>query len=289
MHILSNTKTRLYRLLSFCFFAFSVSACGTTYVVPDISAGAQETAKAMFAEEAKIGVNDGYVVGSRAAARRYQRVISRIKPVAENFCRQQMATRRPNYDCDVKIIVDTKMKVKNAYQTKSRNGTPIIALTVPMLMDARNDDEIAFALSHEYGHHIATHLEKAEQQALVGAVLLGSLVAVSQGYANANDPYRNTSNDSLDIQNATALGYAVGNRAFSQSYELESDVIATHITRAAGYDPVKGARLFARPENVKSQSGKLSFWGTHPPDEKRLALIVQTNSEIDANRGLETR
>jgi len=269
--------------------ALSLSACGTTYAVPEISPGSQEVARAIFAQEAARGSTSGYAVSPAAAAQRYERVIARVEPVAENFCRRQMADRRPDYNCDVTIVVDTEMTQRNAYQTKAPDGTPIIAFTVPMLMDARNDDEIAFVMGHEYGHHIATHIEKAEQQALAGAIIMGSIVAAGQAYASADNPYRYTGNDSQDLANAMGAGYMLGSRAYSQSYELESDIIATHLARAAGYDPVKGARFFARPEAARTETGRLSFWGTHPPDEKRLALVVQTNAEIDAKRGLEER
>lgn len=43
------------------------------------------------------------------------------------------------------------------------------------------------------------------------------------------------------------IGAAFGQTAYSQTGELESDMPATHITRAAGYDPVAGAKFFARP------------------------------------------
>lgn len=100
-----------------------------------------------------------------------------------------MAESRPDYNCDVRIVVDTEMPVRNAYQTRATDGTPIIAFTIPMLMDARNDDEIAFIFAHEYGHHIATHIEKAEQQAMTGAILMDTLMAASQAYASSYDPY----------------------------------------------------------------------------------------------------
>lgn len=269
--------------------SLALTACGTTYAVPDISTQSEASARAMFAQEAAKGVSAGAVVSPRDAANRYERVISRIEPVAENFCRSQMAATRPDYNCDVKIIVDTQMPVRNAYQMKAPDGTPVIAFTVPMLMEARNDDEIAFVLGHEYGHLIATHLEKGEKQAMAGALVLGALMAASQGYASSADPYRSTVNDSRDIENAMSLGTAVGHKAYSQTYELEADVIATHIARTAGFDPINGARYFARPEKPQSQNGQLSFWGTHPASDKRLALVIETNGGIDSKKGLAKR
>ena len=115
----------------------------------------------------------------------------------------------------------------------------------------------------------------------------GALMAASQGYASAADPYRSMANDTRDLTNAMRLGAAFGIRAYSQTYELESDVIATHISCAAGFDSVKGARYFARPEKPQGQLGQLSFWGTHPANDTRLALVIETNAGIDQNHGLQ--
>ncbi len=112
----------------------AMTACGTTYAVPDISAQSSEAARAMFSQEAAIGLGGGNASQSQAAAR-FDRVIARIEPVAENFCRSQMAATRPDYNCDISIVVDTGMRDKNAYQTKTPDGTPIIAFSIPMLLN----------------------------------------------------------------------------------------------------------------------------------------------------------
>lgn len=82
------------------------------------------------------------------------------------------------------------------------------------------------------------------------------------------------------------LGAAVGQIAFSQTYELESDMLGTRIAAAAGYDPVKGAGFFARDEAARSKTGQLSFWGTHPADSKRIAVVIATMEEIKAKKSL---
>ena len=109
-------------------------------------------------------------------------------------------------------------------------------------------------------------------------------MGVLTAYAQANSPYSDPYQDQLEMQTNVALGYAIGSQAFSQAYELEADVIGTYIAASAGYDPVMGARFFARPEPVRSSNGKLSFWGTHPPDKKRLATVIATMEQIQAER-----
>ena len=57
----------------------SLTACGTTYSLPEVSEGSEAQARTMFAaEQSKT---------SQAAVARLERVASRVKPVASSFCR----------------------------------------------------------------------------------------------------------------------------------------------------------------------------------------------------------
>lgn len=97
------------------------------------------------------------------------------------------------------------MPVRNAYQTYSENGDAIIAFTLPIIADARSEDEIAFLLGHEVGHHVGTHIEKKQRQATVTANALGALMVVGQAYA-AQGPYYNPVQAQHDMQNVIAAG-----------------------------------------------------------------------------------
>lgn len=261
----------------------SIVACGTTYTLPKVSENSNTEASRMFAQAQA----DNKVGGSsqRAAQARFQRVVARVRPVAESFCKSQAAAK-PEKVCELPIYVDTEMPVENAYQTRDDQDNPLIAFSVPMLLSINTDDELAFILSHEYGHHIADHIEKGRQQAMAGAILMGALTATSQAYASQANPYRYTGADSAELQRNMEMGASAGQKAYSQTYELESDVIATHITRAAGYDPVEGAKFFARPAPARTTAGNLSFWGTHPPNSVRLATVIEAQKSAEAGQGL---
>ncbi len=82
------------------------------------------------------------------------------------------------------------------------------------------------------------------------------LTAAANSYSESNGGYY----DANAVMQSVEAGAALGSQAYSQSYELESDTLGTRITAAAGYDPVKGAMFFARPEAAKTTSGKLSFY-----------------------------
>ena len=260
----------------------ALGACGTTYDVP-VAAPAQLTqAKAMFAEEQNpTTTRSGQRLSGGLAVSQYQRVVSRVEPVAEQFCRTQTADK-PAFECDVTIVVDTRMPYSNAYQ-QYVDGKPVVAFTLPLIADARNEDELAFVLGHEFGHHIGEHIKKQQQQAMAGALIAG----IAMAYAQSGDTYTPDYVKQQNIENSMSAGAAIGQMAYSQTYELESDVIGTYIAKAAGYDPVKGARFFARPEPARTPNGALSFWGTHPSNEKRLATVIATAEKIEGGAGLD--
>jgi Zn-dependent protease with chaperone function len=253
--------------------AAALAGCGTTYDLPSPDASHTGIARQMFAEERSAA---GHRAATGSAISRYRRVVERVEPVAEEFCRAETEGRAA-FDCDVVIRVDGETPERNAFQTY-RNGKPVVVFTLPLILDSRNQDELAFVLGHEFGHHVGRHVRKQAQQQAAGAMLAGLAMA----YAQAGDTYTPASVQQENMRNAVAAGAAIGQQAYSQTYELEADVIATHIASAAGYDPVRGARFFARPEPIRSASGALSFWGTHPPDEKRLATVIATRAQIDA-------
>ena len=135
--------------------ALGLGACGATYSVPDASSENVARAEAIFQQER--GTPSSARKSPSAAANQYLRVVSRVEPVAEKFCRTQTADK-PAFDCDVQVLVDPEQPDRNAFQLYGPNNEPIVVFTIPFIADARNEDELAFVLGHEFGHHIATHI-----------------------------------------------------------------------------------------------------------------------------------
>lgn len=254
--------------------ALALGACGTTYQVPDLGESEVGRAQAIFAEAQN--APRPAMSSDATALSRFNRVTARVRPVAETICARETADLE-GFDCKVGFEIDTKMKQPNAY-FYYKKGRPTIGFTASMLRDVQNDHELAFVLGHEYGHLIARHHHKQEQQAVAGMLIMGVLA----GAAAVNNPYA----DPNLVGNSMDLGAQIGRHAYSQEYELESDTIGTLIARSASYDPLIGARYFARAEATRLPNGKLSFFGTHPPDAKRVATVLATVDQIETHDGI---
>lgn len=268
-----------------CTLAFiavaAISSCGTTYNLPKISSTTTSRANAIFLQAKAEAPRN--MVSASTGKNRFLRVARRIEPVAKAFCERELAQNK-SIECNVRLEIDSQMKGRNAYFTymEPGNKAPVIRFSVPMLQDVKSDDEVAFILGHEYGHLIGQHIVKQQQQALAGALIMGALTA----YANAQSTAAGGTYDPKAVKRNMELGADIGKIAFSQTYELESDMLGTRIASAAGYNPIEGSKFFARDETVRMKTGQLSFWGTHPSNEKRIEIVIATMAEIKAAQEL---
>jgi len=239
------------KILAALLIAVTLAGCGTTYEVARPSSGPVAPVAAPSRADAALGVAE------------YRRAAGRIEAAARAMCREMHPARPPQHcDFDFRLVDDPRIG-PNAFQTLRRDGRPVVAMTVQLVAVTDNADEIAFVLGHEAGHHIADHIAKSRTQAITGALVLGTIASLG----NASD---DVVSDMMD------LGASLGGRAYSQNYELEADVLGAFIAARAGYDPERGARVFARPA-LAGGGGLLS---THPASAQRQATVAATAAEI---------
>lgn len=188
-------------------------------------------------------------------------VANRIEPVAEALCRRINGFGK----CDIIIAIDARPDLPpNAYQTLDERGRPYVVFTRKLVAMARNEDEIAFVLGHEAGHHIAGHIPKTADQAIAGAILAG-VIAQASGM------------DSEEVRKAQNVGANLGARQFSKEYELQADALGAEIALRAGFDPIRGAAFFDRLPDPGNR-----FLGTHPPNARRKATVAETVARLTA-------
>ncbi len=267
------------RFFSYAALVLCLSACGTKYDMPQLSQQDLASAQQILAEEGS--KDDLHEIVSRdpeIMLANFFEVVERVEPVAEQFCVEQMVAEE-GFDCDVTVVIDDDIEaLPNAYQFFDDAGRPMVMFNLPFIAQARNQDELAFVFGHEVGHLIGDHIDKQQQQEIAGAVLMTTLAVVVQGASGTYDPGL--------IDAAMDTGGAIGRMSFSQTYELEADMIGAYIAERAGYDPALGVRIFARRESAENEDGTLSFWGTHPPSPERVGTVLVTLNSIERQRGL---
>lgn len=204
-------------------------------------------------------------VPPRRAVRNFITVLERTGPVVTEVCKAQ----RTDLNCDFIVVVDDRPGLPpNAFQTVDDDGRPVIAFTLPLLAEARNQDELAFILSHEAAHHIAGHLPRQNEAALLGATILGSLASIS--------------GDQDAIDTAIRFGAELGARTFSKEFELEADALGALITELSGYDALRGAEFFFRIPDPGNE-----FLGTHPPNADRVRIVTETVRDIRGDTAIQ--
>lgn len=247
-----------------------MAACGPTYQIP---AGGVPAAPPAAAPAP-------VVTGAPRTARDFRRVAGRIETAGEGLCREMVPSAPGDY-CDFRFLLETDPRMPaNAFQTRTRDGRPLVVVSAKLLNEMQSDDELAFVLGHEVSHHIAGHIDKQQQQQMLGALVFGGLVAAG------GNAYGAPASDQA-IQQAMDLGAYVGGRAYSQSYELEADTIGAYVTVRAGYSPERGAAIFGRPS--LANPGGPPILATHPGSAQRQATVAQVAAQIRRQEALGQR
>ena len=198
-------------------------------------------------------VPHGGPADAQAQALNFVEVARRVEPVAEAECLRM----NPGANCDFRIVVDDRpMMPPNAYQTLDSAGRPVLAFTASLIAIVRNEDELAFVMSHEASHHIGGHLARMDRNASMGAAAFGRIARETAGATPDQ------------IREAEMLGAQVGARSYSKEFELEADRLGTKVAAQAGFDPLLGAEFFRRLPDPGNR-----LMGTHPSNAERMATV----------------
>lgn len=132
------------------------------------------------------------------------------------------------------------------------------------LMDALNDDELAFVVGHELGHIAARHAVKKIQSNMAYQLVLGVAFA---GMGNKAAAARDIAKGVNTIYNLIELGY-------SREDEYEADRLGVKYAFKAGFNPY--ASLLSL-QKIKNQAGPdwkvLGYLRTHPYIDERMKAL----------------
>jgi len=134
------------------------------------------------------------------------------------------------------------------------------------LLEALNDDELAFVLGHEVAHLAARHAIKNIQANMAYSLLMQiALTGVSQ--QNAMIDAQNISQGVNTIYNLIELGY-------SRHDEFEADKIGMAYAFRAGFSSRAALSALAKIKAQEGSSGKVMvYFRTHPYTEDRIKAL----------------
>ena len=210
-----------------------------------------------------------------------ERVRQRIWPAAKRVCEQFFSHGCAESLNSIRVVVYTDNPEVNAYA--SLQGE--VGMYGGLILETGTDDELAMVLSHEIAHVMYGHVQKSQSNT-GGGMILGGLIGMALGAA-IHQPGMDTGYIGDMAEGGMQAGGAIGAVAYSPEMELEADHFAAFVLKEAGYDPTKGGRFIVRSwrrsnaDQVAGRKSFVSYFGTHPADDHRLAQWQETVAAIE--------
>lgn len=216
------------------------------------------------AQKAPIDFNDKKNYGERQVetlAMRLTPIAARVSRAAGGLCREM----NPQNNCEYQVILNPHEHGLNAHA----DGQNVVIY--PAMIDfARNDNQLAFVIAHEFAHNMMQHVQSTQQNVLVGA-LLGTAVDIAASTQGAN------------TQGAFGkLGGQSGLLSYSSGFESEADYVGLYILARAGF-AIEQAPDFWRMMS-QAEPDAIYISTTHPNNPERTIAMEKTVAEIRAKQ-----
>jgi predicted Zn-dependent protease len=153
-----------------------------------------------------------------------------------------------------------------------------IAINTGLLVELKNEAELAAVIGHEIVHAAARHGAKSmERGMLLQAGVAGLGVALGE-----------KENSNL-IVGAAALGSNLISQKYGRDAESESDLYGMRYMVKLGYNPIAAVTLqetFVRLSKSNQPNWLEGLFASHPPSQDRVEANKQTAIQLGGNKGI---
>ncbi len=153
-----------------------------------------------------------------------------------------------------------------------------ISINRGLLVELKNEAELAAVLGHEIVHAAAKHGARGQSRGVLlqGAVVAATLAGNHNGYGQA-------------AQFGAGLAAQLTNSKYGRNAELESDFYGMQYMARAGYNP-QGAvdlqRTFLRLSEGRRSDFISGLFASHPPSQERVEKNIATAKSLPVNGDL---
>jgi len=175
--------------------------------------------------------------------------------------------------CRLADCVGSKLRT---FRFESIKDCPVQAFCLPggfvfvsqsLVQSCRSDkDEVAFVLGHEMAHVIRGHV--MERMISNSAIAAASRAAAIRSALTAS---------------LRKFGIKLLQSAYSQSQELEADMLAVRLLTTAGYDPHGSIRFLSRMAKSTDKPALGDYFNSHPQCEVRIEKISRFLEENESS------
>ncbi len=160
------------------------------------------------------------------------------------------------------------------------SGQGQVTVTLGMVSQLGSEDEIAAVVAHEFGHHLAGHIDRRRLRGLAAGTAAGTLLG-------AVVPFGGIAGWALS-QGAAQLGSSATQLVFSKDEEREADYLGAYLVARAGYDLDRAGLVWVRL--TRGGPSETAGWlDSHPAGPERLAAWRRTSDEVRASPDLMPR
>lgn len=233
--------------------------------VSDMEMAQEQEAQARAAKQAPLNFDEKKTYSEAEM----EQFIARLTPIAK---RVEVASTsmcldlgRLDNECHFKVILDPSQKGLNAHA----DGQNVVVY--PAMVDfAKNDNQLAFVIAHEFAHNIMRHVDSQRKNTMIGSLvgvaadLAGSASGVNTGGAFGK------------------IGSQQGLLRYSSAFEAEADYVGLYIL-ARGSFAIEQAPDFWRMMS-QAEPNAIYISQTHPNNPARTIAMTKTVAEIRAKQ-----